>query len=92
MPRHVHADLMIAYANDASLKFEYYSNFLERWLTSEVPTFNQNIKYRIKPKPDYEYLLKIETWNHCQGEQACFHIKVLYDGQTGEVKSVELMK
>lgn len=51
MARHVHADLMIAKANDASLKIEIMAGGDQRWIYCHAPSWNPLMEYRIKPKP-----------------------------------------
>lgn len=46
--RHKHADLMIAYANDMTLKIQYKDGNM--WFDIGDPAFHKNIEYRIKPK------------------------------------------
>jgi hypothetical protein len=47
MTRHIHADLLHALAEDASLKFEYYSTCMDKWAKASVPGFDNNLKYRV---------------------------------------------
>lgn len=44
--RHIHADLIIAWANGASIQMELYD-----WTDIDAPTWQKNIQYRIKPEP-----------------------------------------
>lgn len=53
--RHPHADLMIAYANDTSLKFQYREDEGSIWVDLVNPTFSENLQYRIKPKTITKY-------------------------------------
>lgn len=48
--KHQHAELMIAYANDTSLNFQWRRNDTGEWQDIEVPHFVPQSKYRIKPK------------------------------------------
>lgn len=48
--RHPHADLMIQYANDTTLKIELYNDKVSRWIFTPSPTWNPKGQYRIKPK------------------------------------------
>lgn len=53
MARHVHADLMIATANDSSLKIEVeiHVQGTTTWVPCFEPCWRSELKYRIKPKP-----------------------------------------
>lgn len=46
--RHVHADLMIEYANDPSIEIE--RNIVSRWRADSNPSFHPSWKYRKKSK------------------------------------------
>lgn len=52
MTRHKHADLMIAYAEDTSLKLQYLTVPDGVWTNCDAqPVFSENFEYRIKPDP-----------------------------------------
>ena len=52
--KHKHADLMIAYANDTSLEFEWRRDNLSPWwpVREGAPSFFTECEYRIKPTKD----------------------------------------
>ena len=46
--RHIHADLMIAYAEDKNLKYEFFCDDLCKWvLCTEQPLFYEDFQYRL---------------------------------------------
>ena len=46
--RHIHADLMIAYAEDKNLKYEFFCDDRCKWvLCTEQPLFREDFKYRL---------------------------------------------
>ena len=47
--RHKHADLMIEYANNTDLRFEYFSTLSNKWKDADIPAFHKDLEYRIKP-------------------------------------------
>jgi len=47
--RHKHADLMMAYAKNRDLKFEYFSSISNGWNGTDIPSFHEDLEYRIKP-------------------------------------------
>lgn len=49
MIRHVHADLMIAYANNPSLKIEWRVQDGDSWASTKTPSFAPQYQYRIPP-------------------------------------------
>jgi hypothetical protein len=50
MTRHVHADLMIALAEDSSIEIEILINQTVGWCRCTETTFYESSKYRIKQK------------------------------------------
>jgi hypothetical protein len=55
MAKHKHADLLIAYAYDSSLKFEFrLSN--GAWCPKADAPFDDSLIYRIKPEPKKAYV------------------------------------
>lgn len=54
--RHKHADLMIACANDTTLKFQHRRNPDEEWTDLfQQPSWHPDFEYRIKPKTVTKY-------------------------------------
>jgi len=112
MPRHKHADLIIAWANGA--KIEYWHAGHEKWLDIDAnPSWWYNVEYRIKPepKPDIvryarasftEYHFKsFESMDDNKKRTGTYwsinksgvdNIKATFDGETGELKKVEIIK
>ena len=95
--RHKHADLIHAWAEGAEI--EIYDPCVDQWKPSRHPTFYAACKYRIKPtpKPDVvwyanpriggdmcAYMSKIPV--------AGSNLKLTFDGETGELKSAEVIK
>lgn len=67
--RHKHADLMIAYANDSSLKFQYRQDEGSVWIDCTVtPVFSENLQYRIKPKTVTKYQVLYMMTEYQQAE------------------------
>lgn len=56
MARHPHADLMIKYANDSSLKVQWKDPYHREWKDIENPTWSHSIEYRIKSEPVKTYV------------------------------------
>lgn len=49
MEKHIHADLIIAWANGATI--EYRSDRTNEWLVTTNPSWNNDSEYRVKPFP-----------------------------------------
>lgn len=58
MTRHIHADVMIAYANDKSVIIECRQTPGESWFEVRDPCWTSTVEYRIKPNK------KIDLWQY----------------------------
>ena len=96
--RHIHQDLIDAYAKGAKIQF---LTSLDKWEDREVPLWHKASQYRIKPepKPDtsmYAYIVLNEdktidishwTTRPCSID----NLKVVFCGETNKIKSVEII-
>ena len=66
MAKHKYADLLIAYANDSSLKMQYRPGKSSEWFDSVQPTFFDCAEWRIKPTPKraFVYMVKHNSSNY----------------------------
>lgn len=48
MSKHIHADLIIAWANGAVIQF--YDWPTQQWVDADRPTWDGHIEYRVKPR------------------------------------------
>jgi len=57
---HVHAELIKMWADDPTIKFQYYNTGAEDWIDVNTgePTWHTNTKYRVKPKVKIEKYYK----------------------------------
>ena len=97
---HKHAAVIKAWADGAEI--EFFDTFSKEpsWREASRPTWTLDTEYRVKPepKPDLVYygafdvngLIAIDscfTKYHDEGD----HIKVTFDGETGKLKSAEVL-
>ncbi len=65
--RHVHADLIIAWANGAKIEHLYegkvYPKCTGKWFDCPNPDWSENAKYRIKPEPKSAGQVYCEVYN-----------------------------
>lgn len=101
--RHKHADLIIAWANGAVI--EYLSPHKETWEEISDPTWCLNIEYRIKPEPKPDVVKNLH-FNNEEGSMSVWitssldlphahwnnHLKLTFCGETGKLKSAEVLK
>lgn len=96
MKPHKHAELIKAWADGAEI--QCYNDLLDEWITVNPVIWHEPDEYRIKPepKPDFvEYLhpffhFGIKDWLWDSKEKP--NLKLTFDGETGELKSAEVLK
>ena len=88
--KHKHADLIHAWADGAEIE---YKNALNVWMEVDSPDWSSWVEYRIKPehKPDVvRYLEMPMFWGYSERRPES-NMKVVFDGETGELKSAEVL-
>ena len=94
MKPHKHAELIKAWADGAVI--EVLDN--NAWFWASTPQWDEYRKYRIKPEQKADIVKHIYVMNSIDGVLLCegFHeipnIKLTFDGETGELKSAEVLK
>lgn len=92
---HKHASVIKAWADGAKIQVRVYNT---DWLDTPDPDWDVNRQYRIKPEPKPDKYTYIHaTFNDARysvtKEQTVFdNIKITFDGETGKLKSVEIIK
>jgi hypothetical protein len=100
--RHKHADILIAIAEGKEVQWRISGD--DGWFEAEfkpyTPLTNPNFEWRIKPepKPDVVEFLNIYRGGYKTKEEAIYCgsnapgvIKTTFDGETGKLKSAEVM-
>jgi len=90
--KHKHADLIHAWAEGAQIQGRFNSG--DVWEDIEHPSWHLKWEYRIKPEPKPDIVMYFEV-RKPYGEilPNPFHnIKATYDGETGGLKSAEVIK
>jgi hypothetical protein len=99
MKPHKHAELIKLWADGAEIQYQN-ENSLD-WVTirGSNPTWHGETKYRIKPepKPDVEsYLIDLKNGKYAEYHAVrCLQegdLKLIRDGETGKLKSAEVLK
>ena len=97
MKPHKHAELIKAWADGAIIE-RYWTDLRtghQYWMIDNEPMWEEYEEYRIKPepKPDVvmETVLKLEPFPKfvMHGKP---NLKLTFDGETGELKSAEVLK
>ena len=101
MRKHKHAELIKAWADGAEIEFRYVlSNRREivwsEWFTANLtPAWSEDYEFRIKPEPKPDI---IEYWQNTltncgqMDDEEDANLKLTFDGETGELKSAEVLK
>ena len=89
--KHKHADLIHAWADGAKIQ----SKINGTWVDFNEPIWINSAEYRIKPepKPDVvKYLIcGLKSWVEVDDQVGHECIKIVVDGETGELKSAEVL-
>ena len=104
--RHKHADLIIACANGAQI--QYKSQISGEWKNTDEPIWIPYYEYRIKPEPKPDVVRHANLYRDGVGcfydskqqatdaKHTCLTslgmLKFTFDGETGSIKSVEVLK
>lgn len=94
--RHQHADLIHAYAEGAEIQCRV--NDRDDWTDVEYPSWWKNSQYRIRPevKPDVVGKCRVgltrDGFFQVQLNEDWPNIIVIFDGETNQLKSVELIR
>lgn len=93
---HKHAELIKAWADGAKIQ-ECVGP--DQWWDDDEPAWYPTITYRIKPEPKPDIVKSFYAHaNHCfQGmhisarQDECHNLKLTFDGETGKLKSAEVL-
>ena len=97
---HVHAEIIKAWADGAEIQF-HNGGKLGTWEDTIKPIWNPQFKYRIKPEPKPDVIVTkfmhvvnsyLLAYGVAQVNCPTNEVKYTFDGETGELKSVELIK
>jgi len=97
MKPHKHCELIKAWADGKQIEIKYDGIWTD-WVFSESPRWLEKQEYRIKPEPKPDVV--IETWIQPSSKNQIYvfqnvtdkNIKFTFDGETGELKSSEVLK
>jgi len=89
--KHIHADLIHAWADGAQIQRKRNN---EDWDDAPYPIWDENTEYRIKPESKSDYVRYLEMpmfWGYVERRPES-NMKVVFDGETGDLKSAEVLK
>ena len=89
MKPHKHAELIKAWADGAEIEIKFY----EGWRECRPIDWNENAEFRIKPepKPDVVEFYWVERPYMYMASSKTHNLKIIFDGETGKLKSAEVL-
>jgi hypothetical protein len=92
MKPHKHAEIIKAWADGAEIEF----NNGHGWFEARLDDFLQSWHFRIKPEPKPDFFSYLTVNNKHTGTQTLYryitdNVKFTYDGETGKLKSAEII-
>ena len=97
--KHKHAELIKAWADGAEI--QVYSPWAKTWRDAGTPSWCGTNEYRIKPEPTPDAIKYVSVklhwhtkgiarWDNVEAQFA--NLKIVFNGETGELKSAEVLK
>ena len=97
MKPHKHAELIKAWADGAEIQIRRDEHW--NWAYTHKPDWSEAYEYRIKPEPkpdvvEEAYVMKRLNGEVyvCQGFHEIPNARFIWDGETGKLKSIEVIK
>lgn len=83
MKPHKHKDLIIAWANGAQIEYKAR----DCWVTTDAPWWEENVEYRIKPKPHVvHWYVNASKRELFWADKDSGNLRLTFDGETGKLK------
>ena len=98
---HVHAELIKAWADGAEIQVRCLTHYCfpndapwEDFTSLDSTAWDPEWEYRIKPrpKPDVSIPDQHNIWNPVIKRYVTYEVKYTFDGETGDIKKVEIVK
>ena len=93
--KHKHSELIKKWADGAQIQIR--DDLDDIWLDTNSPSWDAEYQYRIKPepKPDIVHIKRVVLSNRIFGvafDYGDVNIRLNFDGETGNLKSAEVLK
>jgi len=87
--KHPHYECIVAWAECKTIQFK---SKLGEWRDVAYPVWDNEVEYRVKPEPKPNYVH--EATVNVPGWRFNIHpnLRLTFDGETGELKSAEVLK
>ena len=92
---HKHAELIKLWADGAEIQWRW-GHINDEWETTTTPHWQSDCEFRIKPQPKPDYVVYPSVANSWEGNEKTQwfvknHLKLIFDGETGKLKSAEVL-
>jgi hypothetical protein len=92
---HKHAELIKAWADGAEIEMLFTVE--DNWVSTKSPSWYASVEYRIKPEPKPDHARYTHVFMHgansFSGRQSSLdNLKLTFCGETGKLKSAEVLK
>ena len=93
--KHKHAELIKAWADGAEIECKL-PDYGVAWHPVDTPKWDDEMEYRIKPEPKPDVYCIEYFYLDGEGEWSCTNmvegnLKLTFDGETGKLKSAEVL-
>ena len=104
MKPHKHAELIKAWADGHTIErlwtdWKNPQGTTKSWLIDNEPDWSEFEEYRIKPEPNPNLVKTLHIWFDNEFSEITLventdvpNLKLIFDGETGELKSAEVLK
>jgi hypothetical protein len=90
--KHKHYDMIVAWAGGAQIQWKDPKDD-EPWCDIQVPSWGEDFEYRIVPKPDVVVFVPAGDPRLYRSKQRDGdNLRLTFDGETGKLKSAEVLK
>ena len=97
--KHKHYECIVAWAEGKTIQFKKFQSkdCNGTWTDITHPSWDSRNEYRVKPEPIPDFTTYLTVAHNRTGNQtncrfATDTVKFTYDGETGELKSAEVLK
>jgi hypothetical protein len=90
--KHPHYECIVAWAEGKTIQFK---NCVDTWTYIANPMWDNYFEYRVKPEPKPDYVHETRVYApDCPGWRFSIdpNLRLTFDGETGELKSAEVLK
>lgn len=98
MKQHKHAELIKAWADGAMIESKVTNSDGPFWIDAPNPIWADHVEYRVKPEPRPDVVERMYfheygcSYHFCISKECRHNLRLTFDGETGQLKSAEVLK